>query len=215
MGRFISADGYTSTGQGLLGNNMFAYCGNNPVNMSDPSGEFGLLAGLVVGAIVGVVSQYVGEVIGNVIEGKQGSAIFEADGTIADYAGAALSGMVAATGIGLAGSIIANVGISTTTYLVNCGINNEAVSAKDAGWAIGMGVISGFIGGSGVDVGGKGAIFDIADDVIKNSSSLKKVAMYTAKKIAAGKGLVEGTIRTIGSIIVPNALTATKDTLLD
>ena len=28
-----------STGQGLLGNNMFAYCGNNPVNCYDPSGN--------------------------------------------------------------------------------------------------------------------------------------------------------------------------------
>lgn len=39
MGRFINADIYTSTGQGLLGNNMFAYCQNNPVNSVDPTGE--------------------------------------------------------------------------------------------------------------------------------------------------------------------------------
>ena len=38
IGRFINADGYTSTGQGFVGNNMFAYCGNNSVNYSDPSG---------------------------------------------------------------------------------------------------------------------------------------------------------------------------------
>ena len=29
--RFISSDSFASTGQGLLGNNMFAYCLNNPV----------------------------------------------------------------------------------------------------------------------------------------------------------------------------------------
>ena len=39
-GRFINADGYVSTGQGILGNNMFAYCGNNPVNRVDPTGQF-------------------------------------------------------------------------------------------------------------------------------------------------------------------------------
>ena len=39
IGRFINADGYTSTGDGLSGNNMFAYCGNNPVNRIDPSGQ--------------------------------------------------------------------------------------------------------------------------------------------------------------------------------
>ena len=37
-GRFLNADSYVSTGQGLLGNNMFAYCLNNPVNMYDPGG---------------------------------------------------------------------------------------------------------------------------------------------------------------------------------
>ena len=38
MGRFINADGYASTGQGLLGYNMFAYCHNKPVLFRDPSG---------------------------------------------------------------------------------------------------------------------------------------------------------------------------------
>ena len=38
MGRFINADALVSTGQGLLGNNMFAYCGNNPVNLLDSGG---------------------------------------------------------------------------------------------------------------------------------------------------------------------------------
>jgi len=38
--RFINADGYASTGQGVLGNNIFAYCGNNPANRADASGAF-------------------------------------------------------------------------------------------------------------------------------------------------------------------------------
>ena len=37
-GRFINADSYASTGQGLLGNNMFAYCNNNPANYFDSCG---------------------------------------------------------------------------------------------------------------------------------------------------------------------------------
>lgn len=40
IGRFINADGYVSTGQGLNGTNMFAYCENNPVMRADPSGQF-------------------------------------------------------------------------------------------------------------------------------------------------------------------------------
>jgi len=39
-GRFINADGYVSTGQELTGYNMFAYCGNNPVNRVDHTGQF-------------------------------------------------------------------------------------------------------------------------------------------------------------------------------
>ena len=37
-GRFLNADTLVSTGQGLLGNNMFAYCRNNPVVRKDRSG---------------------------------------------------------------------------------------------------------------------------------------------------------------------------------
>ena len=39
LGRFINADSYASTGQGFLGYNMFAYCGNNPIKCSDPGGH--------------------------------------------------------------------------------------------------------------------------------------------------------------------------------
>lgn len=39
-GRFLNADAFASTGQGLLGNNMFAYCNNNPINVSDNTGHW-------------------------------------------------------------------------------------------------------------------------------------------------------------------------------
>jgi len=38
LGRFINSDVFATTGQGLLGNNMFAYCCNTPVSTYDPSG---------------------------------------------------------------------------------------------------------------------------------------------------------------------------------
>ena len=37
--RFLNADGLVSTGTGILGYNMFAYCENNPVNYCDLSGD--------------------------------------------------------------------------------------------------------------------------------------------------------------------------------
>ena len=39
LGRFINADSYASTGQGFLGYNMFAYCGNEPVCQVDYHGH--------------------------------------------------------------------------------------------------------------------------------------------------------------------------------
>lgn len=39
-GRFASADVLVSSEQGMLGYNLFAYCGNNPVNRSDTGGAF-------------------------------------------------------------------------------------------------------------------------------------------------------------------------------
>ena len=60
VGRFINADGYISTGQGLIGYNMYAYCNNNPIMYVDPNGEktfsitFNLFAGLYKGVGVGV-----------------------------------------------------------------------------------------------------------------------------------------------------------------
>ena len=38
LGRFINSDSYVSTGQGVLGNIMFAYCRNNPISRIDVSG---------------------------------------------------------------------------------------------------------------------------------------------------------------------------------
>ena len=37
--RFVNADGYCATGQGITGNNAFVYCGNNSVMYSDDSGK--------------------------------------------------------------------------------------------------------------------------------------------------------------------------------
>ena len=51
-GRFINADIFTSTGQGQLGNNVFAYCLNNPVNLNDPTGEIAITTLVLIGSII-------------------------------------------------------------------------------------------------------------------------------------------------------------------
>ena len=39
IGRFINADSMTDGGAGLLGNNLYVYCANDPVNAFDPTGQ--------------------------------------------------------------------------------------------------------------------------------------------------------------------------------
>ncbi len=52
MGRFLNADVFTSTDQGILGHNMFAYCLNNPVNCQDPAGEIAITTLILIGSAV-------------------------------------------------------------------------------------------------------------------------------------------------------------------
>ena len=50
--RFINADKFVSTGIGVLGNNLFAYCENNPVNNVDYTGTL-VFSIFIVTEIVG------------------------------------------------------------------------------------------------------------------------------------------------------------------
>ena len=63
IGRWINADNMITTGSDLTGLNLFAYCGNNPVNRVDPSGQFWISAIIkavvVVVAVVAVVAKVV------------------------------------------------------------------------------------------------------------------------------------------------------------
>jgi RHS repeat-associated protein len=84
VGRFINADVFTSTGQGVLGNNMFAYCGNNPANRSDPTGQlWGIIAvGTLASVVTSAVSSWIageeftiGDAVGAAIEGFMATSL--------------------------------------------------------------------------------------------------------------------------------------------
>ena len=70
-GRFINADGYASTGQGLSGHNMFSYCGNNSINRKDDEGCFweAIAAAAAIGGIFGGLGAIIdGEDFGGIIK---------------------------------------------------------------------------------------------------------------------------------------------------
>ena len=106
--RFINADTYLSTGQGILGHNMFTYCGNNPVNYCDSSGRFFFtLLGAVIGAAVGYIDAYIagedpikGAIAGGVSGAIAGAGV-DIGAAITIFSGGAAIGWGAAVAIGL------------------------------------------------------------------------------------------------------------------
>ena len=54
--RFVNADSYVSTGQGLLGHNMYAYCLNSPTNYQDSTGGIAITTIILIGSIIAGVA---------------------------------------------------------------------------------------------------------------------------------------------------------------
>lgn len=137
LGRFISADSLINQGS-ILGNNMFAYCENNPVNMSDADGN---LPKWITGAL-------------NVISGAVQMA-----------AGAALGAFAGWTGVGAvaAGLLMVN-GAATAAKGVSQIVNHVAKSnvLREENMArVGVQEVGRAIGG---DTGAKvaGVVYDVA-----------------------------------------------------
>ena len=103
IGRFINADALINQSS-IIGNNIFAYCLNNPVNMADNTGK---LPFFVVTAAIGAV---LGAVTGGVVAAENGGNVWAGIG-IGAVAGALIgTGAGMAAGAALAGSITATTG---------------------------------------------------------------------------------------------------------
>ena len=142
--RFINADSYSSTGQGILGHNMFAYCGNNPILRKDDGGEFWHIA---AGAIAGALISGGVKVFFNAIERKSLT-----DGLITAMLSGGASGALAATGVGVARIIAGNSVISIAENAANQVVENGGFNNFDAGDMLidgAIGGISGALGGAG------------------------------------------------------------------
>ena len=138
-----------TTGQGVLGGNMWAYCGNNPIIRYDVQGEFW---NIIIGAAVGAVINGAVSAISQGIENGWDNINWGSVGVAA--ATGAISGGLAATGIGVAGQTIANGVIGAVsggidTYVSSGG--KATLSEYATNIAIGgvLGAVSGRIGGAG------------------------------------------------------------------
>ncbi len=142
IGRFINADSYASTdATGLLSTNMFAYCENDPVNRSDPSGEAFSLITIAVGATVGALVNAAGTALSNVIEGKAWN-----DGIGLALLSGAVSGAVSTISMNpaarLAISAVASAAESVYDQVKNDGSVNLGRLTAD----VAVGTISGYSG---------------------------------------------------------------------
>ena len=144
IGRFISPDSidYQSP-ESINGLNLYAYCGNDPINMVDPTGHFaisllvGLAVSFVIGSLSSIISQYVQ--YGNVNWIQAGI-----DGLFA-----VASTALAYTGIGLIGSIVAGAGMGLAQYTLDSAVFHDDFSWSGALISIGLGALSGLASGRG------------------------------------------------------------------
>ena len=216
--RFISADVYMSTGQGVLGGNMWAYCGNSPIVRYEIQGEFwniiiGAAAGAIISGAISAISQGIENGWDNINWGSVGVAA----------ATGAISGGLAATGIGVAGQTIANGVIGAVsggidTYVSSGG--KATLSEYATNIAIGgvLGAVSGRIGGAGTGTkhmssSASRAIKRASNAISRTGRSGIKVAVKEVAKTAryyysqVAKETARSSRKVVGAIIkasVPN-----------
>ncbi len=124
--RFISPDAFTSTGQGILGNNMFAYCNNNPAVFADHSGEFGLLFAFAAATIVSGIANAVSTAV-------SGGSVEEClvSGLIGAGSAAIGFGVALMTGFSPAGNVAARAVSSAICDLGTTWYRNGEITKQD------------------------------------------------------------------------------------
>ena len=187
IGRFINADSYSSTGQGILGHNMFAYCGNNPISNVDVSGEFfNTICGTIVG---GLISAFTRDKNKETFE-----EAFQRGAVTGFIAGAALDVSIATAGTGAAVVIAVSGGAVAAALDYGWEQKNKNEEATFSGY-----VTNAIIGG-GLNALFMGAGRELANTVGKTAKTVAtaiwdntvKSVTNRAGKVVAKKLLNEG-----------------------
>ena len=194
VNRFISPDtiDVLEVQDDLYDKNLYAYCDNNPVMRVDSSGAVWHLA---VGAVIGVATQFVADVGLGLASGSSLKEIMSSLSPV-DYVSAAIGGAMAASGITLAGSVVANAALGGTTYLANCSYKGVKANAGDFVASTVIGGAAGRVGGAGANGKQMRGVYGRSKQVINATKSARKKAMYTAKITAIKKKVVKSTGQT-------------------
>ena len=155
VGRFINADDVstvTASMDALTDKNLFSYCDNNPVMRTDEDGEFwNIIIGAAVGAVAGAVVTAITQLIENPEAYKSGE--FWAQVGVSALTGA-VSGAIAATGIGVAGQVAVNAGLGVASSIANTAIDSNG--SASLGTYITNAIVDGAAGALGGLMGGPG-----------------------------------------------------------
>lgn len=158
---------------------MFAYCENDPVNGSDPNGEWVHIAiGAAMGAVTGIITGY--------MSAKRAGMDYSLFMAVTDGLSGAASGALAASGVGLVGQVIGNAAIEVTK-----GIVNGQRSANEMIENALNGVTNGLIGGKGASYGNANSITTSGEQLLKRIFKYKdpvKKAYAHYKKTAMCEG---------------------------
>jgi RHS repeat-associated protein len=149
LGRFLSADSYVQDAGDSQTFNRYSYCGNNPVNATDPSGHFSLGDAAKIVAVVAAGILTAGAAM-------YGYAILMGGSFVGGFAGA-LSSVGLAAGWGGGWAIAAGAGFG-----FGSGFAASLLNGGSIGDAFKAGVIGGVVGGISAGIAGK--IGDFADD---------------------------------------------------
>ena len=185
--RFINADNQLTTGSDMTGLNLFAYCGNNPVNRIDPDGEawwhWALGAVVVAACAVATVVTAGGfaAAVGAVAAVSSGVAAATTASTVA--AGAFIG---SATAYGMAVAAAASTSNSVKEFNDQ---GNWGTVAATAGGAV-LGGVAGYIDSRGISQKTSSKL----DKYIKNPQKIKNVSVEKIEKIAIKENLDIGTL---------------------
>ena len=213
IGRFISADVLLSTGQGVIGHNAYAYCGNNPVSRVDEEGDLWQLIAAGIGAVVGVVSQFVTDVVVSVATTGEISL-----SSWQTYVGAAVGGAAEGFVFASTGStVLASAVGSGTSTLVTEGLTKITVPTYNKTW----GEIAGEVVADTIVGAATGYVLDKIPEIKvkglnsgRNSygavfkSGMTKLKHGTARRMSwkvMGKGLVYNLFGNIYGVIWESA----------
>ena len=127
---------------------------------------------LVIGAAIGIATQFVADVGIDLASGKTFGEIMTSLSPV-DYVSATISGALAASGIGIVGSVVANATLGGVTYLANCDYNEEEVNIVDLAFSTTVGGVSGYIGDSGVNGKNLRGVYSRSNQVLKTAKSIR------------------------------------------